>query len=222
MSKLSRSIGKIKDNMRKLHFYLRGGTRYTQVYYSQPLITALENCSRRSDISEHLSNIFYHALEASPRFIVELGTRGGESTRILLTVVAVTNGRVLSIDIHDCSGIKVLHPERWQFIQANDVAFGNEGFVSWCKGQGLVPKADVIFIDTSHLYEHTKSEIAAWVGHLSESGVMIFHDTNMGRGTYGRCDGTVDLGWDNQRGVIRAIEEFLGRRYEEEGFLLTS
>lgn len=50
--------------------------------------------------------------------------------------------------------------------------------------------------------------------------MIIFHDTNMGRGLYGRCDGSVGLGWDNQRGVIRTIEEFLDRRYEENHFFV--
>jgi hypothetical protein len=44
---------------------------------------------------------------------------------------------------------------------------------------------------------------------------MIFHDTNMGEGIYRRRDGTFGDGWDNQRGVIKAIEEFLGTEYNE-------
>lgn len=47
---------------------------------------------------------------------------------------------------------------------------------------------------------------------------MIFHDTNMGLGVYGRIDGSVGIGYDNERGVIRALEEFLGRQYDEKSF----
>jgi hypothetical protein len=49
---------------------------------------------------------------------------------------------------------------------------------------------------------------------LAPGGAMIFHDTNMGL-WYRSLDGRVRRGWDNQRGVIRAIEEDrLGRSYD--------
>jgi hypothetical protein len=47
---------------------------------------------------------------------------------------------------------------------------------------------------------------------------MMFHDTNMGDGWFRRLDGGVDRGWNNERGVIRAIEEFLGRHYDEHSY----
>lgn len=220
MSRLSRKIGEIEDALRKLRFLAQGGTRYSQAFYCESLKAALGDGIGASDISDHLSTLFYHALEASPRLIVELGTRGGESTRILLAVAEIANARVLSVDVNDCSALKVPYPHRWHFVRHDDVTFGREGFVGWCRQLEIEAKADVIFIDTSHRYEHTKDEIAMWIDHLSSTGVMIFHDTNTGKGLYGRCDGTVELGWDNQRGVIRAIEEFVGRRYEENSFFV--
>ncbi len=220
MSRLSRKIRKTKEAIRKFRFRVRGGSRYSQVFCNEPLLAALADCKQQSDISEHLSTIFYHALEVSPRLIVELGTRGGESTRVLLAVAAISDSRVLSVDIHDCSAVKVPYPEHWHFVRDDDVDFGRERFSTWCGQQHIEAKADVIFIDTSHLYEHTTSELAVWSGHLRDAGVMILHDTNMGCGVYGRCDGSVELGWDNRRGVIRGIEEFLGRSYNENCFFV--
>ena len=49
--------------------------------------------------------------------------------------------------------------------------------------------------------------------------MAIFHDTNM-RNVYRRMDNTIGIGWDNSRGVIRAIEEFLGREYDETRFFV--
>jgi len=220
MSRLSRKIGEIEDALRKLRFLAQGGTRYSQAFYCESLRAVLGDGIGTSDISDHLSTLFYHALEGSPKLIVELGTRGGESTRILSAAAEIANAQVLSVDINDCSNLNMPYPHRWHFVRQNDVAFGRKGFVAWCRQHALEPRADAIFIDTSHFYEHTKDEIAVWMDHLSNTGVMIFHDTNTGRGLYGRCDGTIDLGWDNQRGVIRAIEEFLGRRYEEKSFFV--
>ena len=44
---------------------------------------------------------------------------------------------------------------------------------------------------------------------------MMFHDTHMGDGWFRRLDGVVSRGWNNERGVIRAIEERLGRQFDE-------
>lgn len=173
-----------------------------------------------SDIHDHLGLMFAEAVASRPRLIVELGTRGGVSTRALLGAAEVSDATVLSVDIEDCSGIDIAERfrSRWRFARADDVAFAGAPFETFCAEHGLPPRADVILVDTSHRYEHTRDEIAAWVPRLAPRGVMLFHDTNMGDGWFRRLDGVVDRGWDNQRGVIRAIEEFLGRRYDERSY----
>ena len=59
----------------------------------------------RSDIRDHLGTLFHEAVSARPRLIVELGTRGGGSTRALLAAAEVTGAHVLSVDIEDCGTI---------------------------------------------------------------------------------------------------------------------
>lgn len=175
--------------------------------------------SGRSEIHDHLPTLFAEAVGAQPRLIVELGTRGGQSTRALLAAAELTGAQVLSIDIDDCSGVDIparLRP-RWTFVQSEDVAYADGPFQAFCAERGLAPEAQVIFVDTSHVYAHTKAELAAWLPHLAPAGVMLFHDTNMGA-WFRRLDGRVALGWDNQRGVIRAVEELLGRRYDERSY----
>ena len=195
-------------------FRLRGGLHARHAYGDSILSQALEGFCDRSDISDHLGAIFYHAVEASPRLIVELGTRGGESTRALLAAAAVADGTLLSVDLAPQPPLNLPHQERWHFHQGDDIAFGQTGFPVWAADHGLAPEIDVLFIDTSHEYAHTKQEIAVWAPHLAAHGAMIFHDTNMGT-VYAHSDGSVGYGWDNARGVIRAIEEFLGRHYDE-------
>ena len=170
-----------------------------------------------SDIRDHLPILFSEAVAARPRLIVELGTRGAVSTRALLAAAEVTGATVLSIDIADCSATDIppRFAARWRFEQADDVAFAGAPFEAFCAQQGLAPQAEVIFVDTSHTYDHTRAELAAWTPRLPPGGVMLFHDTNMGDGWFRRLDGVVSRGWDNERGVIRAIEELTGRRYDE-------
>ena len=175
-----------------------------------------------SDIRDHTSTIFYEAISSRPRLIIELGTRGGISTRTLLAAAETTDAQVLSIDIGDCSDIDLPDRlrERWTFVRADDVAFAGEPFTSFCATRALRPSAEVIFVDTSHLFEHTCAEIRSWLPRLGRGGVIMFHDTNMG--IYRCLDRGVGLGWDNNRGVIRAVEQFLGRRYDEKTFFTDS
>jgi predicted O-methyltransferase YrrM len=184
------------------------------------LAEALGRIGKNSDIHDHLGTLYYEALTAQPRLIVELGTRGGLSTRALLAAAKETNAHLLSVDIEDCSAIDLPAPlrERWTFVRADDVAFAGEPFSAFCERRNLPAVADVIFIDTSHEYQHTKAELAAWVPRLAPDGVMLFHDTNMGRGWYRSLNGRAAPGGNGTRGVIQAIEEFLGRRYDESTF----
>jgi cephalosporin hydroxylase len=171
-----------------------------------------------TDIRDHIGTILYEAISSRPRLMVELGTRGGVSTRALLAAAEIADAHVLSIDIDDCSNINLPHHlyMRWTFTRADDVAFAGEPFSKFCATRAIPPFAEVILVDTSHLYELTCAEIKCWLPRLGQGGVIMFHDTNMG--VYRRLDRGVGLGWDNERGVIRAIEEFLGRRYDERTF----
>jgi hypothetical protein len=43
---------------------------------------------------------------------------------------------------------------------------------------------------------------------------VFFHDTNLRR-YYVRRDGSIGRAWDNQRGVIRATEDYVGTSFDE-------
>lgn len=207
-----------KKSYLKRKIRLQGGEKYSQIFYSDELKKSLIDYPQSSDISDHLSTIFYHTLEAKPKLIVELGTRGGESTKALLAAAKIANCQVLSIDIEDCSNVNIVYNDHWNFVKDDDIEFGKNKFVDWCKSKNLPIKADMIFIDTSHNIDHTIEEIDVWKNHLSENGSMMFHDTNMGKGVYARLDGTVKSGWNNDRGVIAGVENFLSTKYDESKF----
>lgn len=204
---------------REMRFRAAGGVRFRQNLQHREMQKSFPDGAATSDISEHLNTLFFFAVDVRPRLIVELGTRGGESTRVFLAAAALNNAKVLSVDIEDCGGLELPHRDRWSFIKADDIEFGLHGFAKWCADARLKPQIDLLFIDTSHLYQHTKQEIETWSPLLADGGVMVFHDTNMGQGVYGRLDRSVGrYGWDNQRGVIRAVEDFLGTSYDERRF----
>lgn len=171
------------------------------------ILTRAEN---RTDITDHFTSLFAEALASRPRFIVELGVRTGESTFVLERVADHYSIPFLSLDIDDCSG--VCKYKRWHFVQADDIEFSKR-FPQWCKEKEVGPEIDFLFIDTSHLFEHTVQEIGHWFPYLSAQATVCFHDTNQQR-FYFRRDGTAGLGWKN-RGVIAAIEKYLGTTFDE-------
>jgi hypothetical protein len=174
-----------------------------------------------SDIHDHLGLIFAETVRADPRLIVELGTRGAVSTLALLAAAEVAGAAVLSVDIEDCSGADIppRFRGRWHFRLGDDVAFAGAPFEQVCAELGLPTQADVIFVDTSHTYEHTRDEIDRWLPRLAPGGAMMFHDTNLAN-WFRSLDGQVRRGWDNERGVIRAIEERLGRSYNADAYFV--
>jgi cephalosporin hydroxylase len=167
--------------------------------------------SRPTDIDEHLELIYTEALLARPAVIVELGVRGGTSTFIFERVANSCRSHIVSVDIEDCSAISS-HP-RWHFYQGDDVQFAAQ-FQEFCRTRNIPPAVDLLSIDTSHIYEHTVQEIRAWFPLLSQPAKVMFHDTNLK--LFGpRRDGCFAISFDNQRGVVRAIENFLNVQIQE-------
>ncbi len=182
-----------------------------QTAVSAEVRSILDHCRVRTDISDHLLTLFGAALSVSPQLIVELGVRTGESTRVLAKVASLCASRLVSVDVDECSGVCDL--PGWLFAQGDDIEFA-KSFPAWTRERGLPDKIDFLFIDTSHLYEHTVAEIQHWFPYLSPRAKVAFHDTNQRR-VYFRRDGSVGLGWNNARGVVAALEHHFNVRFAE-------
>ncbi len=177
-----------------------------------PALNAIKQDSlRRTAINEHLETLFLESLTLKPRLIVELGVARGESTRVLAQVAQLCGAKLVSVDLNDCS--RALDWEEWTFIQKNDLEFARE-FEAWCRERQINPVIDVLFIDTSHYFDHTLEEIRAYFPFLADHAKVFFHDTNLDTYIF-RKDGSVDLGWDNDRGVIQALEVYFNRTFNE-------
>jgi cephalosporin hydroxylase len=164
------------------------------------------------DISDHLATIFSETVAADPRLIVELGVRGGESRFALERAARVTGAALVSVDIDDCKDV-CGESAGWYFVQSDDTQFAKI-FPDWCSRREIEPRIDVLFIDTSHVFEHTVQEIEEWFPYLSAHCKVLFHDTNPKR-FYRRLDGTIGEGISCKRQVVQAIEERLGTRFNE-------
>ena len=167
--------------------------------------------ARPTDICDHLATLFMECLGIEARLIVELGSGDGESTFVLERVAKLWDGALVSVDIEDREEVGT-YPKR-HFVKSDDISFAAL-FPAWCAARGLAPAIDILFIDTSHRYEHTGEEIRHWFPYLSPRCKVVFHDTNL-QEVFVRRDGSRGRGWNNDRGVIRAIEDHFGRRFDE-------
>ncbi len=142
-----------------------------------------DRLSRWSDIQEYLSFLYEHlpifvalCLELDAQKIIELGVRDGISTVGWLHGVEQTGGHVWSVDPADCDGNpEGMKPWRrtslWTFIRGSDMD-------DEIRAQ-LPTEVDVLFIDTSHEYEHTLAELRAYVPMVVPGGIVLCHDTNL-------------------------------------------
>ena len=187
------------------------GPRFQTEAENEDIRAILDHCKDRTDINDHLLALYSAALSVAPKLMVELGVRTGESTNVLARVARKTGSYLVSADIDDCSNACSL--PGWLFLQTDDIQFAKD-FPKWTKNKGLPSEIDFLFIDTSHIYDHTVAEITHWFPYVRPGGKVAFHDTNQAR-IYWRRDGSMGLGWDNNRGVIGAIEHCLKCRLHE-------
>lgn len=122
-----------------------------------------------TDIHEHLATLYMLTVELNLKRIVELGTRGGESTIALLEAAKQIGGRVCSIDIDPClqakAKVRVYELQKyWMFIQGDDLE------VKWEK------PIDHLFIDTTHTFDQTIKELGKYEPYVEYGGIMTFHD----------------------------------------------
>lgn len=136
----------------------------------------VERVARESDIQAHMPRLKVLVEQLMPINIIELGTRQGYSTVAFLTAIRTRpHARLYSVDLEPVYGEMEPwrdHIDQWTFLETSDIPYP----------AGLPKYADMIFIDTSHHLDHTRQEIATYSEHISEDGIMLFHDTAEWRG----------------------------------------
>lgn len=116
-----------------------------------------------SDINQHLDFLEEECWKYSQCKVLELGVRGGQSTRAFIRGVKKVDGSLLSIDIDNCRA--ACDDPDWKFIQTDDIDYKTDEIY------------DIIFIDTSHQYAHTIAELHKFSNNLAIKGEFLMHDT---------------------------------------------
>lgn len=126
-------------------------------------------CSTPSDIQNHLPRFVDLVETTGASHVIELGTRSGVSTIAWLHALE-GRGRLTSIDIDEKPAIG--DHGHWRFIQGDDLA---------PRVLEQLEPADIVFIDTSHFYDHTVAELDAYLALVKPGGRIVLHDTQLRR-----------------------------------------
>lgn len=126
-----------------------------------------QRCATPSDIYLHLPR-FVQLVEAlNAEHVIELGSRSGVSTVAWLYALE-GKGRLTSIDLDKAPDIGAW--PHWMHVQGDDTDPALMQVIDPC---------DILFIDTSHLYDHTLWELRNWSKLVRPGGVIALHDTEL-------------------------------------------
>ena len=101
--------------------------------------------------------------------ILELGVRAGLSTSLFLKKCEDNNGKMISIDIDDCSHL--YKNDRWNFLCTRD-----DNFEKIDKEIGKIGDLDVIYIDSFHEPNHIKKLFYHYYSFLKKGGFIFVDD----------------------------------------------
>jgi len=126
-------------------------------------------CATPSDIQNHLPRFVDMVQDLNATHVIELGTRTGVSTIAWLYALE-GRGHLTSVDLDPKPDIGD-YPH-WTFIQGDDLSM---------KVLERLKPADIVFLDTSHLYDHTIVELNTYLDLVKPGGKIVCHDTQLRR-----------------------------------------
>lgn len=138
--------------------------------YFDAVREAAEEPSERAIFADQLL-VLHEAARSKPDVVfLELGTDRGQSTKMILHALAGTRGRLVSVDIRDCSDAGA--GDNWTFIQADsaDVA------AILSKAPFLKQGIDFIYVDSLHTPEHVLKELYGFFKYVRKGGKIFFDD----------------------------------------------
>jgi hypothetical protein len=190
---------------------------WTRYFAARSGIVALAEANRRIAVHAVLPDIFDAVVRAAPGMIIELGvSREALANKALVAAANLFGARIASCDLYDFSDV-CSYP-RWSFFREDARDFGRR-YRALADAAGNKPDVDVLFVDTDELYDTTLDIWEAWSPNLAPACTVMFRCTNLQKRLVYDDGTSTMLGWDNQRGVVRVVEEILGvNKMDEERF----
>ena len=167
-------------------------------------IDRIINANRRIAVHAVLPMVCGQASLARPLVIVELGvSREALMNRVLGMVAEEFRSEMWSVDRNPESTENITPRATFILAEAMSVRIKN-----------LAP-IDLLTIDLDELYDTTTKVWDQWRPQLSQRATALFRCTNLKKQLVYPEGYSTGLGWDNERGVIRVLEDFFNERFDE-------
>lgn len=162
---------------------------------------------------------FKRLIQALPPNPIIINIGAGAGTSGLAALECRDDSIVHTIDIRDASDWHgSLEGERIVIEQAGlDHLSGVRWFQHFGDSKELgrqwIDKVDLVYVDGDHTYKGCKGDIAAWMPHLKDGGLMIVHD-------YGKHELPVSATGPHPKAlpdIDRAVDEMLAGKYVQCG-----
>jgi len=144
----------------------------TKYYSFEEIVPAEYAPTHQGETANQLMIMYRKTIEKSSPVILELGTEKGLSTTVFLQACEEKNGKLVSVDIVDCSDIS--NSSRWQFIKSDstDVEF------ILSKAPHLKDGIDILYIDSLHTRDHVEKELMGWYPYMNEQAWIFLDDVD--------------------------------------------
>lgn len=118
--------------------------------------------------------------------VLECGVDKGWSAGVLAHAVEQKGGRLISLDIRDCSD--AIESDCWTFLQISDIEQEKILQQAPILKQGI----DLVFIDSLHATRHVRRQLELWYPLVRQGGWLAFHDVDPGPYMRGRRKDNID------------------------------
>ena len=104
--------------------------------------------------------------------ILELGVHKGVSTRMFLECLGSSAGRLISVDIEDCSS--VAKNDNWKFIRSDSSDIDK----ILAEAPELSAGIDLLYVDSLHTRSHVLAEVQGFFPFVRKGGSIFFDDVD--------------------------------------------
>ena len=122
----------------------------------------------------HLMALHRRISQIESPVVLECGVDLGWSTAVLAHAVEGRGGRLISLDIRDCSD--AITSEAWTFIQSDDSDKDRVLRAAPVLKDGI----DLVLIDSWHAVRHVRKVFGLWYPLVRQGGWIAFHDVDPG------------------------------------------
>lgn len=133
--------------------------------------------------------------------VVEFGVARGLSTCLLGTALETVGGRLVSVDVRDCSD--VIESDRWTFIQGSDLDVDRIVGAAPALTSGI----DLLYLDSRHTGAHVTAQLLTWFPYVNQGGVIAVDDVDAAPYRFGERKQNYRLARDCEE-IASAVREF--------------